>query len=161
MLVSCPSFPLARCGTSTYFRPCCSLASVGGARRPRAAVGGSLSRRQCSRPKRYSGWGPKEDHVATVGARQHDSSLHERRIASVGAWLQGCFGPNGGHHIVLIHHDSNDSEMPALVGDIPALVGDIDNDMQALVDSSDSDEEDIQAPPGPAAAARGFANPGP
>ena len=69
--------------------------------------------------------------------------------------------PNGGHHIVLIHHDSNDSEMPALVGDIPALVGDIDNDMQALVDSSDSDEEDIQAPPGPAATAGGFANPGP
>ncbi len=59
--------------------------------------------------------------------------------------------------IIVQDTDSNDSEMPALVGDIPALVGDIDNDMPALVDFSDSDE----APPGPAAAARGFANPGP
>jgi hypothetical protein len=38
------------------------------------------------------------------------------------------------------------------------VMGDGDDDMPALV--SDSDEEDIHAPPGPAAAALGFANPG-
>ena len=55
-----------------------------------------------------------------------------------------------------------DDDMPALLGDsdddMPALVGDSDDDMPALV--GDSDEEDIHAPPGPAATAGGFANPG-
>ena len=57
----------------------------------------------------------------------------------------------------LPHHNVDDA-----VVDLPqfghGVMGDGDDDMPALV--SDSDEEDIHAPPGPAAAAGGFANPG-
>jgi hypothetical protein len=44
--------------------------------------------------------------------------------------------------------------------DMPALVGDSDGEDMPELFFSESDEEDIHAPPGPAAAALGFANPG-
>ncbi len=44
--------------------------------------------------------------------------------------------------------------------DMPALVGDSDGEDMPELEFSDSDEEDIHAPPGPAAAAGGFAYPG-
>ena len=44
--------------------------------------------------------------------------------------------------------------------DMPALVGYSDGEDMPELFFSDSDEEDIHAPPGPAAAAGGFANPG-
>ena len=64
--------------------------------------------------------------------------------------------------VVDLPHHNIDDAVTARVVDLPqfglGVMGDGDDDMPALV--SDSDEEDIHAPPGPAAAAGGFANPG-
>ncbi len=63
----------------------------------------------------------------------------------------------GGREAVIVQHDDAVVDLPQFgLG----VMGDGDDDMPALVGDSDSDEEDIHAPPGPAAAAGGFANPG-
>ncbi len=71
--------------------------------------------------------------------------------------VHGGTSAEGLRLFAIVQHNVDDA-----VVDLPqfghGVMGDGDDDMPALV--SDSDEEDIHAPPGPAAAAGGFANPG-